>query len=84
MELNGIDMFYILWAMTSFWIGQLEINKQKYKYIRVLWKRAICELQIITGISKNLAVSTFKVLEACKYEGNSISKLQIQAATYVF
>jgi len=26
MELNGIDMFYILWAITPFWSGQTEIN----------------------------------------------------------
>jgi len=25
-ELHGIDMCYILWAMTPFWIGQTEIN----------------------------------------------------------
>jgi hypothetical protein len=26
MELNGIDMFYILWAKTPLWIRQTEIN----------------------------------------------------------
>ena len=26
MELNGIDMFYILWAITPFWIGKTQIN----------------------------------------------------------
>jgi len=26
MELNGIDMFYILWVITPFWIGRTEIN----------------------------------------------------------
>jgi hypothetical protein len=25
-ELNGIDVFYILWAITPFWIGWTEIN----------------------------------------------------------
>jgi hypothetical protein len=34
--------------------------------------------------SVNLEIVTEKLINLLKYEGNSISKLQIQVATYVF